>query len=73
MSSALLLLLLLLAGTFAADLHPVGPDALRQMFSEPIKAHISPIGFRPLSGRLEGSIILADPAGACSKIQELRS
>ncbi len=35
--------------------------------------HLSPIGFRPLSGRLEGKALLANPGGACSLIQDLHS
>ena len=37
---------------FATTLHPVHPDDFAQLFTEPIKAHVSPIGFRPLSGKL---------------------
>jgi hypothetical protein len=35
--------------------------------------HVSPIGFRPLSGRLEGKAILADPFGACTIISDAHS
>jgi len=56
-----------------ADVHPMEPKELTEMFTTPIKAHLSPIGYRPLSGRLEGSVILANPKGACSKIKDINS
>jgi hypothetical protein len=69
----LALLALLATVALAADLHPVGPEDLTKLFSSPIKAHLSPIGYRPLSGRLEGSVLLAKPEGACSKIKDVKS
>ena len=33
--------------------------------------HVTPIGFRPLSGRLEGKVVLANPSGACSMIDDV--
>lgn len=34
---------------------------------------MAPIGFRPLSGRLEGKAILADPLGACAMITDVHN
>ena len=63
----------LLVLTLAADMHPMEPKELIALFTQPIKAHLSPIGYRPLSGRLEGSVVLANPIGACSKIKDIKS
>lgn len=35
--------------------------------------HVTPIGFRPLSGRLHGKVVVANPTGACSMIDDLHS
>ena len=64
---------LFLVIALAADIHPMEPNDLKKLFTEPIKAHISPIGYRPLSGRLEGSVVMANPKGACEKIKDVSS
>ena len=57
----------------ATHIYAVEPESLRKLFPDGIKAHISPIGFKPLSGRLEGNIVLANPIGACNKIDEIKN
>lgn len=47
------------------------PELAKQSSLRNISAHISPIGFRPLSGRLEGKVVMADPIGACSMIGDM--
>jgi hypothetical protein len=64
------LLLALVASTTVTLLSP--PELVSQ-FNQPFPMHLSPIGFRPLSGRLEGKAILADPSGACSMIADAHS
>ena len=68
-SSLVLFVLLALLGTVkASNVKVVGPPELVKQFPNPIAAHLSPIGYRPLSGRLEGVLLLADPIGACSRL-----
>jgi hypothetical protein len=43
-----------------------------QVYSTSISV-IDPIGFRPLSGRLEGKAVLADPIGACTMINDVHN
>jgi hypothetical protein len=47
------------------------PELAKQTSVQPIPIHVSPIGFRPLSGRLEGKAVMADPMGACSMISDV--
>lgn len=63
----------LVGSVVSTTLHPVHPDDFAQLFKEPIKAHVSPIGFRPLSGKLEGHIVLANPIGACKPLKEMKN
>jgi hypothetical protein len=74
MATAFITLFALMATlSLTADVHPMEPQDLAQLFTAPIKAHLSPIGYRPLSGRLEGAVVLANPKGACSKIKDISS
>ena len=68
----IILTLLVMVGN-TTHIYAVEPESLRKLFPEGIKAHISPIGFKPLSGRLEGNIVLANPIGACNKIDEIKN
>ena len=54
-------------------IYPISPPELVTLFKEPIKVHLSPIGYRPLVGRLQGLVILAEPIGACTKLTEINS
>lgn len=53
------------------SIHITSPPELLKIISKPISAHSSPIGFKPLSGTLDGTVVLASPAGACSKINSV--
>jgi len=54
-------------------IYPISPPELVNLFKDPIKVHLSPIGYRPLVGSLQGLIMLADPIGACSKLGDINS
>lgn len=54
-------------------MHVLSPPELASLFPKPIETHPSPIGFKPLTGRIEGYLILADPPGACSRIKSVIS
>lgn len=59
---------------YATTITVVDPPQLAEMFQKkPFPMHVTPIGFRPLSGRLNGKVVLADPAGACSMINDVHS
>lgn len=45
-------LTLLVLFASATNIHPISPPELFTIFKEPMATHVSPIGFRPLSGRL---------------------
>jgi hypothetical protein len=49
------------------------PELAAQFHNQPFSMHVSPIGFRPLSGRLEGKVVIANPSGACSMIEDVHS
>lgn len=70
---ALIVLLILTTEIYATSVHPVSPPEFAALFPQRIETHVSPIGFKPLTGRIEGLVILADPAGACSKIKSVSS
>lgn len=49
------------------------PELAKQGSLQSIPIHVAPIGFRPLSGRLEGKAVLADPMGACAMITDMHN
>jgi len=59
--------------TEAAGLRVISPKELKHLFPSGITVHISPIGFRPLSGKLDGRALLSSPLGACSQIQDVHN
>jgi len=65
--------LVLIVATSSANIQVVYPPELAKQFPSGISIHVSPIGFRPLSGNLYGKVMLANPAGACSMIQDVHS
>lgn len=73
MKPRIILLLFLIAAALSATLQVLAPPALASKFPNPMIVHLSPIGFRPLSGRLEGRVVVASPSGACDRIQDLHS
>lgn len=49
------------------------PELAKQSSLQSISIHVAPIGFRPLSGRLEGKAVVADPMGACTMITDVHN
>ena len=66
-TTIIILNILLVASSAPVTVQVVEPSDLRQS----IGAHVSPIGFKPLSGRIEAQLILSDPIGACSQLSDL--
>ena len=65
----LLLSVLYLVG--ATNIQIASPDLLAIKYPAGLLIHVSPIGFKPASGTLDGRVVAADPKDACSKIQDL--
>ncbi len=75
---ALLTLILFTSYATSTTLTVVEPPQLlelleKESFPTQIPMHVTPIGFRPLSGRLNGKVLLANPTGACSMIDDVHS
>lgn len=70
----LLVCLIAAASISATSISVIDPPELaKQSALQSIPIHVAPIGFRPLSGRLEGKAILSDPIGACTMITDVHS
>jgi len=69
----LVILITLITRLTATKLEVISPIELANQFTNGIPIHVSPIGFKPLSGRLDGITILSMPGGACSIIQDVHS
>lgn len=53
-------LLLLLSHTTCTAIDVLSPpDLITLLADDPLQMHLSPIGFRPLSGRIDGKVVLA--------------
>ena len=57
----------------ASSIQVVEPDLLAIKYPGGIAIRTSPVGFKPISGSLEGRLVMADPSPACHKIQDLHA
>ena len=64
-----ILLLTLVSVALSQRLYIHSPAELSDRYKDGVKVHLSPLGFHPQSGQLDGIAVNANPLSACSVIE----